>query len=391
MVIVSQVKNRGVLQVLSEEDYYNYSESYTDYPEPTHTDSEPCKLDSTWRINQSFMPAVYSLIFLLGLLGNLLVLAVVSRYKRRAFSLTDTFLVHLAVADLLLVVTLPFYTVQYTSGWIFGSLACKITGWIFSVNLFSTVLFLACISFDRYLAIVHVVQLSWRQNSWYAHLACAVVWAVCSGLSVVDFYFHRVLKLKQLGGASVCMNDFDSQSADRWKTLLHMLNLVLGFALPLLVMLYCYIMIFRSLCHAPRLQKQKSLKVIVSIVVAFILCWAPYNALQLVEGLVRVEAIGRVCALEKALDVGILVTQSLGLAHCCLNPLLYAFVGVKFRKELARLFKSLGELCRRGQRFNSRNGSSSSCSRLHRSRKNTSSRNFSSDSETSTTAYSVMF
>lgn len=120
-----------------------------------------------------------------------------------------------------------------------------------------------------------------------------------------------------------------------------MLSVILGFGIPLLIMLYCYIRIFRSLCNATRRQKRKSLHLIISLVSVFVICWAPYNCFQLADGLQKLDLVPGGCHFGRVMDTGILITESLGLSHCALNPLLYGFVGVKFRRELVRMCKEL--------------------------------------------------
>ncbi|KAM6967849.1 C-X-C chemokine receptor type 3-2 [Aplochiton taeniatus] len=287
---------------------------------------------------RSYSPIIYILVFLLALVGNVLVLCVVRRYRTSSsgscsFSLTDTFLLHLAISDLLLAFTLPLFAVQWAQGWAFGEAACKISGALFSLNRYSGILFLACISFDRYLAIVHAISSGWKRNTCHAQIACAVIWTVCLGLSGVDIAFRQVHD-------EVCQVWF-TESSMQWKVGLQLVNWVLGFGLPLLVMLYCYIRIFRSLCNASRRQKRKSLRLIVSLVSVFVLCWAPYNSFQLVDSLQKLHLINGSCSFGRAMDIGTLVAESVGLLHCALNPLLYGFVGVKFRRELAKMCKEL--------------------------------------------------
>ncbi|KAJ8388831.1 hypothetical protein AAFF_G00125870 [Aldrovandia affinis] len=305
----------------------------------------PCSLQDTWQFAHRFCPVVYSLVFVLAVVGNILVLCVVRRYRLSrlgpcSFSLTDTFLLHLAVSDLLLALTLPFYSVQWVQGWVFGNVGCKIAGAFFSLNLYSGILFLACISFDRYLAIVHAVSVGWRRNTCHAQIACAVIWVACLSLATIDIQYRQVLDLPH-SNIRVCQLVFSPSSSKEWQVALQLVNLVLGFGLPLLVMLYCYVRIFRSLCHASRRQKRKSLHLIVSLVSVFLLCWAPYNSFRLADSLQRLGVIGRSCSINHALDIGTLVSESLGLAHCALNPLLYGFVGMKFRRELMEMWKGL--------------------------------------------------
>lgn len=285
------------------------------------------------------------MVFILALLGNMLVLFVIRRYRQShhgpcAFSLTDTFLLHLAISDLLLALTLPFFGIQWISGWVFSKGMCKVSGAVFSLNIYCGILFLACISFDRYLAIVHAVHTSWRHNTCLAQLACALIWICCIGLSAIDIYFRDVVKLHGFD-KPLCAMEFRKESFGQWEFSLQLVNLLLGFGLPLLVMLYCYIRIFHALCHTTtRRQKRRSLRLIISLVAVFVFCWAPYNILKMVDSLRIMNLVSLSCLQHYVLDISILVAQSLGLAHSALNPLLYGFVGVKFRRELLQMFKT---------------------------------------------------
>ncbi|XP_046896404.1 C-X-C chemokine receptor type 3-2 [Hypomesus transpacificus] len=321
---------------------------YTDSP-GTDKSASPCSQDDIWGFGRSYSPVVYSIVFVLALVGNTLVLCVVRRYRNSqspgacSYSLTDTFLLHLAISDLLLAFTLPLFAVQWAKEWVFGEAACKISGALFSLNRYSGILFLACISFDRYLAIVHAVSTGWKRNTCHAQIACALIWTVCLGLSGVDIAFREVVTVGGLGQKElrVCRTWF-TQSSMQWQVGLQLVNLMLGFGLPLVVMLYCYIRIFKSLCNASRRQKRKSLRLIVSLVSVFVFCWAPFNFFQLADSLQRLGVIGQEgCLFGRVVDIGTMVTESLGLSHCALNPLLYGFVGVKFRRELSKMCKEL--------------------------------------------------
>ncbi|XP_048880298.1 C-X-C chemokine receptor type 3-2 isoform X1 [Brienomyrus brachyistius] len=323
-------------------DYLNMTEDHTS------SYATPCSYQVTFKFAETFIPVVFILVFVIAVVGNVLVLCVVRRYRRSregpcSYSLTDTFLLHLAVSDFLLAMTLPFYAIQWAKGWVFGVMGCKMISAIFSVNLYSGILLLACISFDRYLAIVHVVTAGWHRRSCHAQMACAVVWTACFGLACVDVMYQTVIPLEH-SNRQVCYLVFPEKT--NWHVVLPMVNLILGFGLPLLVMLYCYIRIFRSLCHASRRQKRKSMRLIISLVSIFLLCWAPYNGFRLVEYLNRLNLFQLGCEMNKALDIGTIISESLGLTHCAFNPILYGFVGVKFRKELLIMWKGL--LCSLG-------------------------------------------
>ncbi|XP_029928938.1 C-X-C chemokine receptor type 3-2 [Myripristis murdjan] len=323
-------------------DYDNYTANVS------ASNAAPCMPDDIYGFARRYAPVVYILVFILAAVGNILVLCVLRRYRNSqsggacAFSLTDTFLLHLAISDLLLAFTLPLFAVQWAHQWVFGLAACKISGALFCLNRFSGILFLACVSFDRYLAIVHAISSGWKRNSCHAQIACTFIWVGCLGLSAVDITFKQVVEVDSLGqpGQPVCQTWF-IQNSLQWQVGLQLVSMVLGFGFPLLIMLYCYIRIFKSLCNATRRQKRKSLRLIISLVSVFVLCWAPYNCFQLADSLQRLGVIKGGCLFGRAVDIGTLVTESLGLLHCALNPLLYGFVGVKFRRELAKMCKEL--------------------------------------------------
>ncbi|KAJ3598148.1 hypothetical protein NHX12_001662 [Muraenolepis orangiensis] len=325
----------------------NYWDSI-DYPDYSTNNNgnhaAPCLWDDIYGFCRGYSPVVYSLVFVLAVLGNVLVLCVVRRYRSStsggscALSLTDIFLLHLAVSDLLLALTLPLFAFQWADHWVFGLAVCKISGGLFSLNRYSGILFLACISFDRYLSIVHAVRSGWKRTACHGQAVCALIWVICLGLSGVDVAFKQ---LEEVGTPGQLMCLTSTQNTTQWQVGLQLIGMVMGFGLPLLVMLYCYVRIFRSLCHAPRRQKRKSLRLIVSLVAVFTLCWAPYNGFKLADSLQKLDLISTSCHFGRVVDMGTMVTESVGLSHCALNPLLYGFVGVKFRRELAKMVKEL--------------------------------------------------
>ena len=81
------------------------------------------------------------------------------------------------------------------------------------------------------------------------------------------------------------------------------------------------------------------MKVIVAVVIAFLLCWMPNHITQIIDVLMRADVIWFDCAMRTAVDQALTATNSLALLHSCINPVLYAFVGEKFRKKALLLFQ----------------------------------------------------
>lgn len=92
-----------------------------------------CDQDSSMHFDSIFIPVLYSLVLVVGLVGNGLVLVVMWK-KRQSLNVTDIFILHLSLADTLLLVTLPFWAVEAVKGWIFGTALCKLNGALFKVG-----------------------------------------------------------------------------------------------------------------------------------------------------------------------------------------------------------------------------------------------------------------
>ncbi|XP_017650453.1 C-X-C chemokine receptor type 3 [Nannospalax galili] len=315
---------------------YDYEENESDL------NSLPCPQDFSLNFDRAFLPALYSLLFLLGLLGNGAVAAVLLS-QRAALSSTDTFLLHLAVADALLVLTLPLWAVDAAIQWIFGSSLCKVAGALFNINFYAGALLLACISFDRYLSIVHATQLYRRGLRAHVALTCIAVWGLCLLFALPDFIFLSASYDQRLN-ATHCQYNFPQVG----RTALRVLQLVAGFLLPLLVMTYCYARILAVLLVSRGQRRFRAMRLVVVVVVAFAVCWTPYHLVVLVDILMDMGALARNCGRESHVDVAKSVTSGMGYMHCCLNPLLYAFVGVKFREQMWMLLMRLGGSDQRG-------------------------------------------
>ncbi|XP_041426662.1 C-X-C chemokine receptor type 3 isoform X2 [Xenopus laevis] len=303
----------------------------------------PCNLQTTVTFDRSFLPAFYSIVFLLGILGNVLVMVVLLQNQWRLQS-TNIILLHLALADILLVVTLPFWATQAVSGWIFGTVMCKMVASIFKINLYACTFLLVCISCDRYLSIVYAVQLYKKQRTHLVHWSCLLVWCLCIGLSIPDMVHFQVIHEPRTN-MTQCQPNFDSSTFKIWRVSMTFLYHIVGFLLPLCFMVYCYTHIIYTLCQTRGFKKQKALQVIIAVVVTFFLCWTPYNIVALLDTMNMLNFLADNCTTDSNIDIALSVTSGLCYFHSCLNPLLYAFIGAKFKRKLIELLSKLGCIC----------------------------------------------
>ncbi|GLD69818.1 C-C chemokine receptor type 6-like isoform X1 [Lates japonicus] len=337
---------------------------------------EPCSYQNNHRLEQVVGPYIHSIICILGFIGNSLVIVTYAFYKRTK-SMTDVYLLNVAIADLLFAAVLPLIVYNELTSWSMGPVACKLLRGSYSVNLYSGMLLLACISGDRYIAIVQARR-SFRLRSLpYSRVICAIVWIFAILLSIPTFYSynwyepsHNNLMLGSnmnymfdgegtnltnfwdafmLGGQEnqtsrtpqyVCEFRFESNStALSTKVAIPSTQLAVGFFLPLLIMISCYTAVIITLLRARNFQRHKAVRVVLAVVLVFIACHLPYN-ITLLYDTVNMFQQGE-CEVLDNLQVAKTVTQTIAYLHCCLNPVLYAFIGVKFRNHFRRIMQDL--------------------------------------------------
>ncbi|XP_041118728.1 C-X-C chemokine receptor type 2-like [Polyodon spathula] len=314
-------------------DFENISATYdpTFILDPKTITCQPLHIDPA--VN-SVICAIYALIFLLAVPGNIIV-GIVIGCNHRLLSPSDIYLLNLAVADTLFAVTIPFWAVSTIHEWIFGDVICKVVSLVQEVNFYSSILFLAVISVDRYLAIVQAVQMRKQRQPFYSWLACASVWVVGALLSL-PVLFHSAFKPSN-SKKTVCYEEYDPETAAEWRFATRLLRHSLGFLLPLTIMMVCYGITICRLLQKRSFEKQKAMKVIVAVVLAFLICWMPYHLVIIGDTLIRFKLVSYTCEVRNSISLGIFITQSLGLLHSCINPILYAFVGEKFRRNSLKL------------------------------------------------------
>ncbi|XP_068611775.1 C-X-C chemokine receptor type 3.1 [Brachionichthys hirsutus] len=350
---------------LTNEDLYgifdNYS--YDNFTNDCCDNGNTCDPNTNRNFEAVFIPVLYSVMFILGVLGNGLLLGVLLQSWKN-WSVTDQFILHLGVADVLLLLTLPFWAAQagQQQGWTFGTPLCKIAGAVFTINFYCGIFLLACISLERYMSIVHATQMYSRRKPLFVQLSCLAVWLFSLLLSLPDWIFLEAVKDNRRG-TTECIrnylkfvsrekpsitsyleedNKLAFQPVDSWRLASRLLYHIVGFLLPSAVLIFCYSCILQRLrCSSQGVQKQKAFRVIVAVVLVFFACWTPYNITLMVDTLHSNED-GESCGVRSSLEKAKAITSTVGYLHCSLNPILYAFVGVKFRRQLLDILRVMG-------------------------------------------------
>ncbi|XP_034977502.1 probable G-protein coupled receptor 25 [Zootoca vivipara] len=276
-----------------------------------------------------FIPTVYYITFLIGFFGNLFVILLMARKEGRK-RLVDTFVLNLAVADLVFVCTLPFWAVSKALGyWCFGEGLCKFSSYAITVNRCSSILFLMGMSVERFLVMTKQWDSRTVSTKKSIAMSCGCIW-VFSLLLGMPSLFYR--KLNLVDDRFLCH--------DKPSPTFSLIMLILTFLLPLGVILFCYCSIFSKLRSHVHLGKRRNnaLKIIFAIVGAFICSWLPFNVLKVFFVFTMAQDIHPPCSAMMALTWGLTISACLAFVNSCVNPIIYVFMDQQFRQQALKHF-----------------------------------------------------
>ncbi|CAL8290969.1 unnamed protein product [Lota lota] len=195
----------------------------------------------------SFRILLYALIFLLSVAGNLLIVAVLALNKRLR-TVTNCFLLSLALSDLMLAVfCMPFTLIpNMLEDFIFGAAMCKIVAYFMGISVSISTFSLVAIAIERYSAICNPLKSrAWQTRSHACHVIAAT-WAL-SLVLMLPYPVFSVLRSfpKADGGVGhMCRLHWPSSEAEQTWYVLLLLTL---FFIPGVVMITAYGLISREL------------------------------------------------------------------------------------------------------------------------------------------------
>ncbi|XP_075036489.1 atypical chemokine receptor 3 [Mixophyes fleayi] len=289
---------------------------------------------------------VYIFIFVMGLLANSVVIWLNLQSKSTGYE-THLYIFNLAVADLCVLLTLPVWVVSLVqhNQWPMGEMTCKVTHLVFSINLYSSIFFLTCMSVDRYLSVSLRGAVGKNKRKIIRRLVCVLVWLVAFAVSLPDTYYLKTVS-HPVTNETYCRSMYPEDTFKEWLLGMEILSIVLGFIIPFLVIAVFYCLLAWTLSSssssssssAGDQERRVSGRLIVAYVVVFMVCWLPYHAMVLVDVLSYLNLLPFSCLLDNFLYAGLHITQCYSLLHCCINPILYSFIHRNYRYEIMKAF-----------------------------------------------------
>uniref|UniRef100_A0A3B4AE44 Neuropeptide Y receptor type 2 n=1 Tax=Periophthalmus magnuspinnatus TaxID=409849 RepID=A0A3B4AE44_9GOBI len=281
----------------------------------------------------------YSLIILLGLLGNALVIYMIVRYKNMR-TVTNFFIANLALADLLVdTFCLPF-TLVYTllDEWKFGALLCHTVPFAQALSVHVSILTLTVIALERYRCIVFHLgrRLTWHSSFIIMALTWTMSAVLAAPLAIFREYRHEEILSINLR-ISVCSEMWPHGTS----SIIYSLSmLLLQYIIPLAIISYAYICIWVKLKNhiSPSTRndsinrRRKTTKMLALVVVVFATCWLPFHAFQLASDLDLVLRF-------KEYKLIYTVFHIVAMCSTFTNPLLYGWMNKNYRNGFLMVFR----------------------------------------------------
>lgn len=322
-------------------------------------------LDSEFRY--SLLPVVYGIIFVLGLLANIYVLFVLRRLREaKAMGEIRIYMTNLTIADLLFVCALPFWIDYYGrhGNWIYTDFMCRVTGSLFFINTYCSILFLGAISVNRYWAVTRPLDAASSDHRRRGIIVCVVIWVLTMSMAIPFLASPGTNTDKNM---TRCFEGYHNQTDTEKKKVAATHFAIIGmFFIVFFLVVVCNFLIarallsqsapqtqFTSLTSKPRGVKRRALQMLWAVVGVFVLCFLPHHVIQGLWTLAVLQieqGWGHVTWDQKtrqALNDAHQITLLLMGLNCILDPIVYCFATRKFRRFVMAHVKKFtkGEGC----------------------------------------------
>lgn len=291
---------------------------------------------------------ILSLMFLVGVTGNVYTLAVMCHTMRSAASMY-IYIINLALADLLYLSTIPFIVCTYfLKGWYFGDIGCRVLFSVDFLTMHASIFTLTVMSTERYLAVVKPLDTVKRSKSYRKAIAL-VIWFVSLLLALPMII---AIRLTQTRGKYICIPTWSAHVFRIYLSVLFTTSILA----PGLIIGYLYIRLARTYWvsqvttfndkQTRRTPNQKVLYMIFAIVVVFWACFLPFWVWQMIQHYQSPRSLTQ----ETRSHINYLMT-CLTYSNSCINPFLYTLLTKNYKEYLGNQHRGSGSFHGRSHRF----------------------------------------
>ncbi|KAL3049583.1 growth hormone secretagogue receptor a [Trematomus bernacchii] len=303
-----------------------------------------------------------TLLFLVGVTGNVMTMLVVSKYRDMRTT-TNLYLCSMALSDLLIFLCMPLdlYRMWRYRPWRFGAALCKLFQFVSESCTYSTILSITALSVERYLAICFPLRAKALVTKRRVRALIFLLWTVSVMSAGPVFVMVGVERDSMSPNVSLEMNEtgyFVEPGDTRECKITHFAveSGLMGamvwlssvfFFMPVFCLTVLYSLIGRRLwqrhrettissrvAHRDKSNRQ-TIKMLVVVVLAFVLCWLPFHVGRYLQ-FRSLDAPSPLLSVVS--EYCSLVSVVLFYLSAAINPILYNTMSWKYRCAAARLF-----------------------------------------------------
>ena len=280
------------------------------------------------------------LIFIFALIGNTVVIYIVCTVNHMRSS-TNTLIANMAVADLLMTISIPymlkfFYVGFKWFGTFMGIVLCKLFSSARVVSLTASGFSLVAISLDRSFAILFPMKKVMTKT--VVRFGIAMIWLGTLVLSLPVMVACKTAKFEGTDFLS-CAEFWAPMSASTYS----LVFTIGGYIIPLtIVAVVCSVAVIslwsrqlpghKNLVSNKKAQssRRRATAMLITVVIVFALSWLPFQALEMLRQYNR--------PLYESLPIEFLfIAPWFGYANSAINPILYVIFSENYRKEFYRV------------------------------------------------------
>ncbi|XP_066507209.1 hydroxycarboxylic acid receptor 3-like [Hoplias malabaricus] len=293
-----------------------------------------CAFDTS--VLDKALPPVLILEFIFGLFGNFLVLWMFASHME-TWKPNSIYLVHLAVADTMVLFCLPFRADYYLRGrdWIYGDAFCRILLFLLASNRAASIFFLTAVTVDRYLKVVHPLHSINRMNLTYALWVSCGLWVSIIAFTANLLTYNHLQNNTQCETFNICLGSSPTTS---WNSAFY----VMEFFVSASIIVFCTARITRQLKNKTTDTQgriKRAVKFIFVVALVFIICFTPSTFCQV--SVLILKALYKDCQYFTLVNVAFYSSVCFTYFNSALNPLVYYFSSPAFSGAFKKLIMKL--------------------------------------------------
>ncbi|XP_056333467.1 probable G-protein coupled receptor 132 [Danio aesculapii] len=283
--------------------------------------------------------ALYSTVLTVGLPANLITVFLTFLEVCRK-NVLGVYLFSLTLCDLMYLSTLPLWAIYIHRGhrWEWGSLACKVTGYVFFNNMYISIFLMCCVSVDRFVAVVYAVESRGLRRMRHAAIISVTI------VAVVAIGHVPVFTMTEGNSEEItekrCFEPSDPSSV---VTGLNYARFLVGFFIPLCILTVTNFAILLNVQASAGLKTRTKVKVrnlAVAVVLFFLVCFTPYHVILLLRAVNFHVSDGK-CDFERRVYTPYTISLGLSTINSALNPVFYVLASSSAQKKIYKGLQGL--------------------------------------------------